>query len=137
MKKFDILPHTADGKFRAYGKTLEEKFSNALLAMFSFMFNIEKVKPEVKKEIKVKGKDESALLYNWLEEFLYLLDTDSFIPCKVEKMKITKTAKGFELSATVIGDKMDEKYESVGSVKAVTYAQMEVTEKYVQVVVDL
>jgi len=105
--------------------------------MFSFMFNTEKVKPKLKKEIKVKGKDESAVLYNWLEEFLYLLDTESFIPCKTEKMKIIKTEKGFELSATVLGDKMNEKYESVGSVKAVTYAEMEVTDKYVQVVVDL
>ena len=137
MKKFDILPHTADGKFRAYGKTLEEKFSNALLAMFSFMFKTEKIKPNIKKEIKVKGKDEQALLYNWLEEFLFLLDTDSFIPNKTEKMKITKTAKGFELTATVLGDKMNEKYKSIGSVKAVTYAEMEITDKYVQVVVDL
>ncbi|MEM4264123.1 MAG: archease [Candidatus Woesearchaeota archaeon] len=136
MKKFDILPHTADGKFRAYGKTLEEKFSNALLAMFSFMFETEEVKPKIKKEIKVKGKDEQALLYNWLEEFLYILDTDSFIPHKTEKMKIEKTAKGFELSATVLGDKADA-YKSVGSVKAVTYAEMEITKDYVQVVVDL
>jgi SHS2 domain-containing protein len=136
MKKFDILEHTADGKFRAYGKDLEEQFGNALLAMFSFMFKIEDIEPEIKKEVKAAGRDEKALLYNWLEEFLVLLDTDAFIPSKIENIKIKKAKGGFEIQGSVLGDSAD-KYEHVGSVKAVTYAEMEITPKYVQVVVDL
>lgn len=136
MKKFDILEHTADGKFRAYGKNLEEQFGNALLAMFSFMFKIEGVKPEIKKEVKATGSDEKALLYNWLEEFLVLLDTDAFIPGRIENIKIKKTKDGFEIKGSVLGGSA-ENYEHVGSVKAVTYAEMEITDNFVQVVVDL
>lgn len=136
MKKFDILEHTADGKFRAYGKTLEEQFGNAVLAMFSFIFNLDDIKAKIKKKIHVKGKDRQALLYNWLEEFLVLLDLDAFIPKKVEEIRISETENGFEVHAIVLGDSVGE-HEHIGSVKAMTYAEMEITKDYVQVVVDL
>ncbi|MBW2999096.1 archease [Candidatus Woesearchaeota archaeon] len=136
MKKFDILEHTADGKFRAYGKNLEEQFGNAVLAMFSFMFKLEDIEPKIKKEVKATGKDKNALLYNWLEEFLVLLDLDAFIPCKIKEIKITKTDKGFEAKGIVLGDSVGE-HKHIGSVKAMTYAEMEITPEYVQVVVDL
>ena len=37
MKTYEFLPHTADVKFLAYGKTLEEAFQNAALATFQVM----------------------------------------------------------------------------------------------------
>ncbi len=135
MKKFEILEHTADGKFRAYGKTREEQFSNAVSAVFSFMFEA-KVASKIEKEIHISAKDEKALLYKWIEEFLYLLDADSFLPAKVKEIKITKSKSGFALNAVVLGD-ASNKYKSVGSVKAVTYAEMEFGKDFVQVVVDL
>lgn len=136
MVKFEILPHTADGKFRAFGRTREEQFCNAVLAMFSFMFDIKKVEPKIKKEIIAKGKDEKALLYRWLEEFLILLDTDAFIPCKCGKIKISKTADGFEIKGSMLGNRVG-KHKHIGSVKAVTYSEMEIKKDFVQVVVDL
>lgn len=136
MKKFDVLEHTADGKFRAYGKDLEEQFGNAVLAMFSFMFNLDNVKAKIKKKIHLKGKDEQALLYNWLEEFLALLDIDAFIPSKIEEIRIKKTPDGLEINAIILGDSVGD-HDHIGSVKAMTYAEMEITPEYVQVVVDL
>jgi len=135
MKQFEILEHTADGKFRAFGKNREEQFSNAVVAVFSFMFE-SKVASKIEKEININAKDEKALLYKWIEEFLYLLDADSFLPAKVKEIKITKSKSGFSLNAVVLGD-ASNKYKSVGSVKAVTYAEMELGKDFVQVVVDL
>lgn len=135
MKRFEILEHTADGKFRAFGKTREEQFSNAVSAVFSFMFE-SKVASKLEKEISISAKDEKALLYKWIEEFLYLLDADSFIPAKVKEIKISKSKGVFMLNAVVLGD-ASNKYKSIGSVKAVTYAEMELGKDYVQVVVDL
>ena len=125
MKKFDILPHTADGKFRAYGKTLEEQFSNALLAMFSFMFKTEKVKPKIKKEIKVKGKDESALLYNWLEEFIILTITDGFATRSV-KLRIEKDSE-YRILADLVGEDIDiKKHHFKVEIKSPTFHLMEI-----------
>ena len=42
--KFKYFDHTADIMFEAYGKTLEETFCNAGLAMFNILTDIRKVK---------------------------------------------------------------------------------------------
>lgn len=133
--KYKFLEHKADAKFQAFGKNLNEAFSNAALAMFSIMVDTKKVKNNIKKEIKVKGKDKKSLLYNFLEELLFLLDTENFLLNKVEKLEI----KNNELKATIVGDKINKRYEILGEVKAVTYNSMEIKEKpyMVQVVVDL
>ena len=36
--KYRFLSHTADVKFKAYGKTLNESFENSALAMFNVMY---------------------------------------------------------------------------------------------------
>jgi len=134
--KYKFLEHTADAKFQAYGKSLEEAFSNAALAMFSIMTDTGKVKAKIEKKINVKGDDLKSLLYGFLEELLFLLDSESFILNKIKNIKIKKNKK-FALSAIATGDKISDKYELHGEVKAVTYSEMEIDKKMVQVVVDL
>ena len=131
--KYKFLEHTADAKFQAFGKTLEEKFANAALAMFSIMVDTKKVKPLIEKKINIKGEDKKSLLYNFLEELLFLLDTKSFLLNKVKKIKIENNS----LKAIVVGDSVKEEYKLLGEVKAVTYNDMEITNTFVQVVVDL
>lgn len=136
MKKFEFLEHTADAKFRAFGSCLEEQFKNAALAMFSIITDTKKIKPEIEKTIEVEGSDQKALLYNWLEEILYLMDAEQFMLNDIKKLKIEKKDK-FKLTAQIVGSKFKEEYELSGGIKAVTYNEMEITPKYVQVVVDI
>ena len=77
MRKFKFLEHTADIKFQAYGKDIEEAFENSALAMFNSMYN-SKIKDKEKFKIIVQGKDFESLLYNFLEELLFLLDSKNF-----------------------------------------------------------
>ena len=134
--KYKFLEHKADAKFQAFGKTLEEAFSNAALAMFSIMTKTEKIKPKIEKKIVVDGIDQKSLLYNFLEKILFLLDTKNFLLNKIKKIKIEKN----KLNAILIGDGINS-YELFGEVKAVTYNEMFIKkekDKYiVQVVVDL
>ena len=136
MVKYESLSHTADAKFRAYGKTREEQFSNAALAMFAIMIDSEKVEAKVERTVSVEGDDEKALLYNWLEELLVLLDSEFFMLREVKDLRITKNEK-FKLEATVVGDAEEGKYVVSGGVKAPTYAEMTITDEFVQVVVDI
>jgi hypothetical protein len=62
MERYRILPHTADGKFQAFGRTLEEAFGNAALAMASLMWDWEKVGRGVRHFIHVKAIDREQLL---------------------------------------------------------------------------
>ncbi len=124
-KKFTFLKHTADVKFQAFGNTLEEAFKNSAIAMFYSMYdgNIKKSK-EV--SISVEGKDFENLLYNFLEEFLFLLDTEGFFLADVADIKIedcTNNNGKLKLKAIAVGDDA-KNYHIHTHVKAVTYNEM-------------
>ena len=137
MKKFKFLEHTADVKFQAFGKTIEETFKNSALAMFNVLHK-GKIKSKKKIKITVKGRDFESLLYNFLEEFLVLFDSENFFLSKIDKIKIDK--KNFKLRAEVSGDNT-ENYEMSTYVKAVTYNEMFISQKngkwVAQVVIDI
>src|SRR3989344_186844 len=120
MEKYRFLEHTADIKFQAFGKTLEEAFENSALAMFNAMYG-RNIKEKIKKNIKVSGTDLENLLYNFLEEFLFLMDSEGFLmsSCKVK----IKEGKKYELEAEVKGDEA-KNYPISLDVKAVTYNSM-------------
>lgn len=137
--KFKFLEHTADVKFQAFGKNLEESFGNAALAMFNSMYK-GKIKSVKSKKIKVNGKDLENLLYNFLEELLILIDSEGFFLSSVKSLKISDKKETFELVAEVVGDKAAN-YEISLDVKAITYNEMQIKKekgKYVvQVVLDV
>lgn len=134
--KFKFLEHTADIKFQAFGKSPEEAFSNSALALAEVMTKKTKINAKVKKKISVSGKDTGSLLYNFLEEFLFLFDSEGFILSKIEKIKI----KDGKLEAEVSGDSV-RNYRISQDVKAITYNQMFVKKeknKFItQVVLDV
>ena len=135
MQKFKFLEHTADIKFQAFGSSLEEVFKNSALAMFNSL-NDGKIKETIKKKIKIQGNDNENLLYNFLEELLFLFDSEGFFLAKVKNLKIKEN----QLSAEIIGDKA-ENYKIENHIKAVTYNEMFVKKEknkwIAQVVLDV
>ena len=139
--EYDYLPHTADAKFRAYGKTLEECFRNAGRAMFAIITDIEKVKGKQRVAVTVKATNREALLFDLLDQLLYLLDTESLLLHDLEGLEIKESKGEFVLTCIAVGDKY-KNYETHGDVKAVTYSDMKIEKlpdgKWLcQVVVDL
>lgn len=140
-KKFKFLEHTADIKFQAFGRSMEEAFKNSALATSESVYsgNIEKI---LTNEIKIRGTDKENLLYNFLDEIIFLFDAEKFLVSEVRDLKIKKTEKAgsFELTAILVGDS-SEKYEIKEHIKSVTYHEMFVREegdKWVaQVVLDV
>lgn len=140
--KYKFFPHTADTIFEAYGDSFEEAFGNAALAVEEVMTDTKKVGTKVSKTIKAEGEDLKALLYTFLEKLLIMKDSEDLLFSKFSVLKIEKTAKGFKLEASALGEKFDtKKHESRTLVKAITYHEMEVGEKkgkkYVRVLVDI
>ncbi|MBW6461534.1 MAG: archease [DPANN group archaeon] len=140
MIKYKFLPHTADAKFTAYGKTCDEAFANAAVAMFSVMVEPETVKSKIKKTLTIEAEDIESLLYDWLENLLILLDSENFILASVDKIDILKTDVGYSLDVEFKGDIISDDYNLLGFVKAVTYNDMDISEKngvwQITVVVD-
>ena len=142
--KYKFLPHTADVKFQAFGNSLEECFANAGMALVEIICK-EKIKPVKRKTIRVKARDRESLLYNFLEEFLYLIEVGDFLVGEIREIKITskknkKNRYDKELVAEVWGDEISN-YETEGDVKAITYNDMFVVKEgdrfKCQVVVDV
>ena len=141
MMKYKFLEHTADIKFQAFGKTIEKAFENSAYALQEVITEKIKIKPVIKKKIEVEGRDKEALLYNFLEEFLFLLDSENFVLSKINKISIKEQDnKEYKLIAEVIGDKA-RNYKFTNNVKAITYNEMFVKKEgkvYIcQVVVDV
>jgi SHS2 domain-containing protein len=135
--KFKFLEHTADVKFQAFGKDEKEMFENSALALKEAIAGKIRIKEKIKKKFIIKGHktDYEKMLYNFLEEFLYLLDAEDFLLSKV-KVKLFQTTR---LEAEVFGDKASN-YNFTNNVKAITYNEMFVKKgkgKWIsQVVVD-
>ncbi len=134
--KFEFLEHTADVKFRAFGKSLGEAFENAILAFADFVGKNKEIQKTRRKRIEIKGDDKKSLFYNFLEELIYLLDTEGFV---VSSGKVR--VEGNKLVGELEGDDVAN-YESLEHVKAATYAEMRISKKdekrwFVQAVMDV
>ena len=139
MKKFIFLEHTADIKFQAYGKSLEECFENSGLATAHSIFE-GNVKKKVKKKIKVKGNDKESLLYNFLDEIIYLFDAEDFL---IGNIKVKVSERENVLEAELQGDDAKNYDKSkMDHIKSVTYSEMKIEEIkknnwMIQVVLDV
>ncbi|HIH58695.1 MAG TPA: archease [Nanoarchaeota archaeon] len=139
MKPYEFLPHTADVKFLAYGESLEEAFGNAALATFATMTDIKKVKAKSKKTVSVQAHDYSCLLYSFLEDLLFLLDTEDFCLSKIT-VSLSQKDDSLFLEAESYGDNV-KNYETHTLVKAVTYHEMTIQKLkklwVIQVILDV
>jgi SHS2 domain-containing protein len=124
---FKFLPHTADVKILVEEKTLEKAFSTSASALKEVIAEKIKVKEKLKKQISIKENDKESLLYSFLEEFIYLLDAENFLPGKIKKLEIKRVRESFSLKARVSGDKASN-YKFTNDVKAITYNEMFVKE---------
>ncbi len=142
MKKFEWVEHPSDIGFRAYGKDLAEAFENAALAFFEVMVDTSKVEPREEVKVELGAEDEKALLYDWLERFLYLHDAKGLVMSKFEIEELERSGGGFRIKAKAWGERFDpKKHEARTAVKAVTYHMMEIKREKgkcsVQAVVDI
>jgi SHS2 domain-containing protein len=125
---FKFLPHTADVKIVVEEKSLEKAFITSALALKEVIIDKIKINSKIKKEIRVEGKDKEALLLEFLQEFLYLVDAKDFILSKISSLTIKKDKKDLKLNAVVMGDN-SLNYKFTNEVKAVTYNDMFVKEE--------
>jgi len=138
---FEFFDVTADIGYHAWGKTLEEAFQNAAIALFEAITDTSVLKRSIKKEISLEAEDEKALLYDWLAELIFLHDAE-FLVFSNFKVHITDNGdQGFKLKAEAWGEEFQQSlHESRDEVKAVTYHLMDIQKKNgyrLQVILDV
>jgi SHS2 domain-containing protein len=118
---FEILEHTADVGIRARGETCEEAFAAAARALAELQDAWVPGQGEPRR-MSVTSSDRPALLVAWLDEVLYLQESDDVVFGGFEVTRIADDRLEAEVLAAPRGDRA---LEAVG-VKAATYHRLEV-----------
>ena len=123
---FEILEHTADIGFRAWGATPKELFEQAARALMSIAADTGSIERVTELPVVVEGEDYPDLLVNWLSEILYLFDSERLAGESFDIREIEPT----RLRATVRGESRERgRHPWKLIIKAVTYHQIEVAER--------
>jgi SHS2 domain-containing protein len=108
----------------ATGGTLGEAFANLALGMFNAMTPIGGIEEEEEFVVEAQGDDMESLLFNFMDEFLYLNDVEFLVPRRVE---VSVDEKHFHAEALCVGERFSRDTHETGvAVKAVTYHMMEI-----------
>lgn len=119
---YEVLPHTADLRIRAWGRTREELFRSALRGMSSVMHpEALRQAPNVEREIAVSASDTPSLLVDFLSEALSLAHTNHELYTDVEFAELADTSLRAALRGVPV-----EGFEK--DIKAATYHGVEVKE---------
>lgn len=114
----------ADLLVEASGGTLGEAFANLALGMFNAMTPIDGIAEKEEFTLEAEGDDLESLLFNLMDEFLYLNDVEFLVPRRIE---LTVDQKHFHADAFCVGERFSRDTHETGvAVKAVTYHMMEI-----------
>ncbi len=135
-KRFRIISHTADIGLVARGRDLPEAFANAAFGLFSIMTDLRRVRPAETRTIDVTEKDYEGLLFEWLNNFIYLFDAHAmlFRRCEVTELGPQR------LVARCSGEAFDPSRHRIKlGVKSATYHMLKVDpdSHLVQVILDV
>ena len=126
-KNFEYFDVTADIGFYAFGNSLEKAYENAASAMFNVMTDVNTVKPTQKREFKVESEDLVSLLYDYLEELLFLFDVELLFFSKFEVVIEKLSEESYKLNCTAYGEEVNwEIHPRKSEVKAITFHKMDV-----------
>lgn len=136
---YELLDHTADAKFRATGKTLEDAFASAVQGMTAIAADPSLVGTGRTQHVTITSKNLQNLLFDLLDEILFLRDTEKFLPAKANALTIVSRDGQYVLDATLLGD---DAAKWPANLKAVTYSEMIVDEQpdgtwLIQAVIDI
>ena len=136
-KDFELIEHTADIGIRAYGISKPEAYANAARAMFSLITDPDKIREVTCREVNVNAPDREILAVEWLNELVYLFDTEQMLFKRFDITELTET----ELKARCYGEKADKsRHELKTGIKSATYHMLKVeqNDRYqVQVLFDI
>jgi len=125
-KKYRFLEYMADALIEAWGDSLEEAFANAALAFYDTMVEADRIEPRQPREVEVEGTDLYELLYNWIEELIYIFETEGLV-CSKFDIKISGGDGLWRLRGRIYGEPYSkEKHGSKTHIKAVTYHEMKI-----------
>ncbi|MFH1664025.1 MAG: archease [archaeon] len=128
--QFEYLEHTADLKFRAFGKTKKELLENSGKALCNAVIDLNQIEKKGEEIIEVKAESFEELLFVFLKELHYEIDSQEIIFSEIRITELNEKEKKFFLKAQCFGEKIDlKKHEIKTEIKAITKHGFKVEKK--------
>ena len=124
MKKtYRLIDHTADFGMQVFGSDSQELFTNAALALFDVITDMDVLEGRNSCNITASGEDWPDLMINWLREVLYLWNGKEMLVKSVQILSLSEN----NISAKIYFDAyMPDRHIIKTEIKAVTYHQIQV-----------
>jgi len=115
---YEVFEHTADLGLRMVAADLETLFADAARGLFSIIVaNLDDVRPNRDISVRVTGNARDYLLFDWLNELLYVFETQRLVLAQFA-VRLTEDA----LEGTGRGEPLDlARHKMAHEVKAITY----------------
>jgi SHS2 domain-containing protein len=110
------VDHTAEVELHIDAETREAVFTEALAA-FAELVSRNDEGERAEHDVAIEAQDEAGLLVAWLEELVFLAETEDLVPVRVERLELSDG----RLAAHVVG----RRGRPAHLVKAVTYHGLE------------
>lgn len=120
---YEILEHSADEKFHAEGSDRDEAFSEVVAAFAEIVGG--DTRGMYSHEIEVESEGLEALLYDFLDELIFLQDSECVVISHAEKIEFEELENGYRIFAKVLVDNITSDM-SLLDIKAPTYNEMKV-----------
>ena len=125
---YKVLDHATDAFIEVTASSLTEAFKVAGDSVVDTILDNSKIEEKEERNIVVMGKDLNYLLYNWLEDLIYLIITEGFA---IKKLDITlKKNEEYTISAQIFGEDIDiKKHGFKVEIKSPTFHEMEIKQE--------
>jgi SHS2 domain-containing protein len=125
-KSYEFIEHTADMGFKAYGGSVGELFVHAAEAFFEAILALESIEEKIQRSIEVQAEALDDLMVGWLDEFLFLYDTEKLVFKGFQIIAIEES----HIRANAWGEILDmARHEIKTVIKAVTYHKLYVRKR--------
>ena len=116
---FRFLEHTADARIECVGRDFAELLESAAEGLYAVALRKRRTDMTLDRTVHVAGADREEVLVRWLQELLFLLDTERFVAARFQfepasEREVRAHARGYACAA-------DERAEEV---KSATYQQL-------------
>lgn len=123
-RPFEIIDHTADIGVIVHGRTLKDLFSNAAAALFSLIADLDRIRTIDLRTVKIGAPDRESLLVRWLNELIYLWDTEHMLFRRFHILRLSSK----HLEAQCSGEELDlSRHRVHRDIKAATYHMLQIT----------
>ena len=119
MGRWQELDHTADLALHVWGRDLTDLFEAAATGMFSLLAEADRGGAPVRYELHLTAQDAESLLVDWLNELLYLCETQDFVGTEFVFATLTATALHAEVAGLPVAERL-------AGIKAATYHMLAV-----------